>query len=100
MKIFTIVLRLSSYAVDQRHCLSTELHASLGFLHLTGSICIKRIALVSACSSDFFFLPVLTKYGRRQTFIKQYVKLFLLKTELLKLFIAFFRANTFMLLDH
>lgn len=97
-KILIVILRLSSYAVDQRLCMSTERHRSLGFTHLTVSILNRSI--VSACTSDLFFSPVLLKYDRKQIFKKQYVILFLLQSEMLKLFIALFRANISMLLDH
>lgn len=97
-KILIVILRLSSYAVDQRLCKSREEHSSLGFTHLIVSI--LNMSIVSACTSDLFFSPVLLKYDRKQNVKKQYVKLFLLQSEMLKLFIALFRANISMLLDH
>lgn len=97
-KILIVILRLRSYAVDQRLCISTEENSSLGFTHLTVSI--LNMSVVSACTSDVFFSPLLLKYERKQNFKKQYVKFFLLQNEMLKLFIALFRANISMLLDH
>lgn len=97
-KILIVILRVSSYAVDQRLCVSTEKHSSLGFTHLTVSI--LNMSIVSACTSDLFFSPVVLKYDKKQNFKKQYVILFLLQSEMHKLFIALFRANISMLLDH
>lgn len=97
-KIIILIICVNSYTVDQRLCMSTEEHSSLEFTYLSVSLLIHEY---SVCSHfRFIFSPVLLKYHKKQNFKEQYVKLLLLQSEMLKLFIALFRASISMLLDH